>query len=407
MQRPAPRRAGAGRFIDGQASKFAANRWQPRLTIAACLGIIRCFSLLLIETIALSRTCGKVTGLLRRLLFIFIAPTLTALAGTSMLRMAVASPPDEQRSAVKLFPSDIPARHGAATAAQYSVSESDPPPDLFPNGAPPPPESRCLQPPTSAQPPASLDDYDVQPGVGPEPPTEGESYLSKLKWLGLRNSATDGRNAGMGVPLVGTSWLNRPYYLGIDLGTVWVTNPPQPDITRDSDLYGGVYGGWDWDYYWGTELSIQRATPELINENAPYANRGDRMMVYTASMLYYPWGDSFYRPYWRVGIGETDIDYPMDNGHRRQEGLWTFPIGIGIKYPVRRWLAARAELADSIGVGNEGVATQHDITLTFAPRMAVRRPSPHLLALEPQPAYLVAWDEVRKGEGGVRKGEGN
>ncbi len=62
----------------------------------------------------------------------------------------------------------------------------------------------------------------------------------------------------MGTPLVGTSWLNRPYYLGVDLGTVWEMDRVQSDVSRDTDMYGGIYGGWDWDYYWGTELSIQR-----------------------------------------------------------------------------------------------------------------------------------------------------
>jgi hypothetical protein len=214
---------------------------------------------------------------------------------------------------------------------------------------------------------SSLDDYSTE-GVGDEPPpqTESESFFSRLKWLGLRHYSADGRNAGMGTPLVGTSWLNRPYYFGVDLGTVWEMDRVQSDVSRDTDMYGGIYGGWDWDYYWGTELAIQRATPELIDEHVPNAPRGDRMMIYSASMMYYPWGDSFFRPYWRVGIGEMDIDYPMDNGLRRDESLWTFPIGIGIKYPVRRWLAARAELTDELGLGNSGVATQHDLTLTLA-----------------------------------------
>ncbi|HEX4414436.1 MAG TPA: outer membrane beta-barrel protein [Lacipirellulaceae bacterium] len=215
--------------------------------------------------------------------------------------------------------------------------------------------------------PSSPDEYSTeQSGPESEPPTETESFFSRLKWLGLRHYSTDGRNAGLGIPLVGTSWLNRPYYVGADLGTVWMTDRVQPDVTRDTDTYGGIYAGWDWDYYWGTEFAIQRATPELINEQVPNASRGDRMMIYTANMMYYPWGDSFYRPYWRVGIGEMDIDYPMDNGQRRDESLWVFPIGVGIKYPVRRWLAFRAEVTDELGLGNSGVATQHDITLTFA-----------------------------------------
>ena len=88
-------------------------------------------------------------------------------------------------------------------------------------------------------------------------------------------------------------------------------------------------------------------------------------MEETVSLMYYPWGDSLFRPYWRLGIGATDIDYPTDQGHRRDETLWTFPIGVGLKYPIRRFLAARAELTDQLALGNDGVATQHDLTLTF------------------------------------------
>jgi hypothetical protein len=120
----------------------------------------------------------------------------------------------------------------------------------------------------------------------------------------------------------------------------------------------------------GTELAINRGTPEIINERARDAPRGDRMMEETISLMYYPWGDSLFRPYWRFGIGATQVDYPTDHyptnpGFRRDETLWTFPIGVGLKYPFRRWLAARMEFADQLALGNEGVATQHDLTLTF------------------------------------------
>jgi hypothetical protein len=200
-----------------------------------------------------------------------------------------------------------------------------------------------------------------------EPQSSDEDWLfSELKWLGLRHSSTSGRNAGLGIPLTSSSWLNRPFYVGADIGTVWLTRQVQYDVSTDTDTYGGIFAGYDWDYYWGTELSVQRATPELVNSKAPDAVRGDRMMEWTTSLMYYPWGDAVFRPYWRLGIGSTDIDYPMDNGHRRDEELWTFPIGVGLAYPLRPFLAARAEFADQIALGNTGVATQHDLTLTFA-----------------------------------------
>jgi hypothetical protein len=225
------------------------------------------------------------------------------------------------------------------------------------------PETESAIPLPASQPPS---DYTGPPDDVAETP-ETDSYFSKLRWLGLRHSSYSGRNAGIGIPLTGTSWLNRPYYLGGDIGTVWLTRPINSDLTNDIDMFGGVFAGCDWDYYWGTELAINRATPEIINETTTGrdAKRGDALMEETVSLMYYPWGDSLFRPYWRLGIGATEIDYPTDRGHRRDETLWTFPIGIGLKYPFRRFLAARAEFADQLALGNDGVATQHDLTLTF------------------------------------------
>ncbi len=235
-------------------------------------------------------------------------------------------------------------------------------PEIGPDGAPTPPENVLPRQLPFPWPPA---ERAAEPVVESEPTAPSDSYFSKLKWLGLRHSSTCGRNAGLGIPLVGTSWLNRPYYLGGEIGTIWLTRPVNDDLTTDIDMFGGVFGGCDWDYYWGTELALHRATPELINENARDADRGDRLMELTASLMYYPWGDALFRPYWRCGIGATEIDYPTDAGHRRDEELWTIPVGVGLKYPVRRWLAARAEFADQLALGNHGVATQHDLTLTF------------------------------------------
>jgi hypothetical protein len=215
---------------------------------------------------------------------------------------------------------------------------------------------------------AAVSEGDNDPSAGDSevpPATPSDSFFSKLNVLGLRHSSTSGRNVGMGIPLTGTSWLNRPYYVGGDLGTVWITNPVKVGLTTDTDMFGGVFAGCDWDYYWGTELALNRATPELKNERDRDAKRGDTMTEFTTSMMYYPWGDAVFRPYWRCGMGVTSIDYPTEHGHRRDEELWTFPMGIGMKFPIRRWLAARAEFADQLALGNSGIATQHDLTLTF------------------------------------------
>jgi hypothetical protein len=205
----------------------------------------------------------------------------------------------------------------------------------------------------------------LPPGWTLRPDRVRPGYLPVLDWLGLRHSYSHGRNVGVGWPLTGTSWLNRPYYVGGEIGVLWITRAPDDSVTRDTDFYGGILFGWDWDYYWGAELRFNRATPEFFNHVAPEANRRDGLFQWSYNQMYYPWGDSMIRPYWRWGIGNTHLDFPTDYGQRRDEWMLTFPLGIGVKYPVRRWLAARAELTDQLTVGHNGIPTMNNITLTF------------------------------------------
>jgi hypothetical protein len=186
-----------------------------------------------------------------------------------------------------------------------------------------------------------------------------------MQWLGLRHSTTHGRNVGLGAPLVGTSWLNRPYYAGAELGALWIMRSQDDHVGRDTDVFGGFLFGWDWDHYWGSELRFDWATPELINSEQPSADRGDSLFAWSANLMYYPWGDSKFRPYWRWGLGSTHFDFPTDDGARRDEWLFAMPIGVGMKYPIRRWLALRTEFTDQFSIGSDGLPTQHNLTLTF------------------------------------------
>jgi hypothetical protein len=198
-----------------------------------------------------------------------------------------------------------------------------------------------------------------------EPVTEPQRDWLTLKWLGLRHSHTHGRHVGRGKPFVGTSWRNRPYYLGGELGGLWFTRSIDENITRDADAFGGVFAGWDWDHYWGSELRLDWSTPELKNTEARDAQRTDSLFTWSYSYLYYPWGDAKIRPYWRCGIGNTHFDYPLDDGERFDDWALSFPIGFGVKYPVRRWLAARAEFNDHFTVDNSRLETMHNLTFTL------------------------------------------
>ena len=244
-----------------------------------------------------------------------------------------------------------------------STGTSDQAPD-WPDGAPFVPEGMPARE-WSGVPQSPVDEFGPPPGCDVGPRGAARYYLPVMGALGLRHSSTNGRNVGRGWPLVGTSWLNRPYYFGGEVGTLWMTRGQDDSVGRDTDCFGGFYFGWDWDYYWASEFRFDWATPELINSEVPDADRTDSLFVWSYSQMYYPWGDSVIRPYWRWGIGTTSLDYPLDDGTRTDDNLLTFPIGIGLKYPLERWLAARMEFTDHLAIGSSDFPTQHNLTLTF------------------------------------------
>ncbi len=225
-------------------------------------------------------------------------------------------------------------------------------------------------PPESGEAPIPLHDlaapYEQQPSTdefgAPGYPPPG--YWPAMSRLGLRHSYTHSRSVGWGSPLVGTSWLNRPFYVGADIGNLWMTRSVEDSVGRDVDAVGGIFFGRDWDHYWGNELAFHLATTEFVNSNAPDDPVNHSMFIWNYSLMYYPWGDSAIRPYWRWGIGNTRVDFPLDDGTRHGEWLLTFPIGVGVKCPIRPWLAARTELTDYLAFDGSDVPTQNNLTLT-------------------------------------------
>lgn len=170
---------------------------------------------------------------------------------------------------------------------------------------------------------------------------------------------------GRGHPLEGTSWLNRPYYVSLAAGGLYMPRAVATNVRRDTDVLTSLAIGWDWDFYWGLEWRLALATPELKNIKAPSADRNDRLMITDLSLMYYPWGDSQVRPYWRIGVGWTEIDYPNSDGDRTQASPLTMPFGLGIKWMVKRWMAARVELIDNYSFGDSAAAAQHNMSLTI------------------------------------------
>lgn len=209
-------------------------------------------------------------------------------------------------------------------------------------------------------PPSPREEAQCAEQVGSDPP-----YRHWLidQWS-LRHSSTHGRAMGFGAPLRGTSWLNRPYDVAVDFGAFVMLNDPADGVRGNNDLFGALSIGWDWDHYWGSQMRLGWSTPELVAEGLAPRDTSDNLFLWDASLMYYPWGDSRLRPYWRVGVGLTDLEYTTSAGVRNQDVLFTLPFGGGVKYQFRPWLVWRAEVMNNLGIGMNDTGTLNNLTFT-------------------------------------------
>ncbi|MEM6331592.1 MAG: hypothetical protein AAF790_15275, partial [Planctomycetota bacterium] len=91
----------------------------------------------------------------------------------------------------------------------------------------------------------------------------------------------------------------------------------------------------------------------------------DNLFLGDISLLHYPWGDSRTRPYVRLGIGLTDIEFTDTLAQRQQETLVTLPLAVGVKYQFTRSAAWRAELANNLAIGQNDARTLSNVTFTI------------------------------------------
>ncbi|MEO0530318.1 MAG: outer membrane beta-barrel protein [Planctomycetota bacterium] len=235
-----------------------------------------------------------------------------------------------------------------------------------------------LSPPTGTPPPMAHTGVGPMPNLGPTDPfvTCGavpnggpwETGPSPRPWLmrqmDLRHSSTHGRAMGPGEPLRGTSWRNRPFAVSLDGGGLFMGDRVAANVRANNDLFGAIGVGWDLDHYWGTQVRVGWSTPTLLNTLQTSLPTDDNLFITDLSLLYYPWGDSRLRPYYRFGVGLTDIEYTNDNGLGQHEMLFTLPLAVGLKYQQNRHMAWRLEFADSIAFGQNESSTLNNFTIS-------------------------------------------
>lgn len=207
-----------------------------------------------------------------------------------------------------------------------------------------------------------------------------------VRLFGFRHSSTHGRNVGRGIPLEGTSWLNRPYHVDWFVGPLLGDQLIKNRVSQENVLFGGLRVGWDFDYYWGLEWRYGRADPNVQFATPQLTRIEESYSVGDVDLIYYPWGDSKVRPYCLLGIGAAQIDFLDDAGIHHDATLATMPVGGGVQFYQWPWLLWRLEVLDNLSYGDDGLATMHNVSITAGMEMR----------LGARPASYWPWRTSRK-----------
>lgn len=249
---------------------------------------------------------------------------------------------------------------------------ANPPLEAIPS---PPPEADEYVPPSAIMEPVVeteshgwIDPYRMgEPGVRRERHRRFEWIPQGMLPFCDDRTPTSDRFTGRGGPLVGASWLNRPFHAGWFAGSIDTGMLINDRIGTNVGFYGGYRMGWDYDYYWGLETRLGASNFGM--ENLEVGNdvnlHSANLWGWDLDMLYYPWGDSTWRPFFLLGLGFTQVQFYDQNGVSYDEGLFSMPIGFGLKVRTRPWLAWRLEFVDNIAFGHNNLATEHNVSCLF------------------------------------------
>jgi hypothetical protein len=181
-------------------------------------------------------------------------------------------------------------------------------------------------------------------------------------WFSHSDPNDPGRHVGLGQPLTGTSWRNRPWFFGTFVGGVLLDDLVPGRIYQNDTSFVGARLGLDFDHFWGLESRWAFARPDLANAiGAPLPASRDYFT--DLSLVYYPWGDARWRPYLLAGLGFQTYRFNNDLGQRISEAAFEVPLGAGIKYFYGPWFTLRFDFADNLAVGNARISGMHNISL--------------------------------------------
>ncbi|HEY2414500.1 MAG TPA: outer membrane beta-barrel protein [Pirellulaceae bacterium] len=312
---------------------------------------------------------------------LLVAALVWASAGAvAVLR---ADPPNPLRpseftsGAIRIVPLPTSAQAVTKSLAVPSLNDDEPQPEI-----PSIVENRLSQPeliPAPGPSASEMSDYFGPPDLNDPAPWQHMAHpLFAEPWFSHADPNDPDRHIGIGQPLIGTSWRNRPLYFGTFVGGIMMDDLVPGRIYQNDTTFVGLRLGYDFDHFWGLEGRWAFARPDLANgaTGAPFfpASRDNFADV---SLAFYPLGDTRWRPYLLAGLGFQTFRFNNELGQRISEAPLEIPLGAGIKYFYGPWFTLRFDFVDNLSLGNARISGMNNISfMTGAEfRFGGRRPS--------------------------------
>jgi hypothetical protein len=212
----------------------------------------------------------------------------------------------------------------------------------------------------------------VQAAPGPPPvivePVSGpRAFLTQCLPQGLIpawNPTPDWcKDRGIGGPLQTGGWRSQPFSISGFAGATNGGPIERNHVLERPSFYGGANFGWDYDHYWGIEKRLGFGALNLTNAQHQPLMTG-LSVTGEYRLMWYPLGDTRWRPFLTTGIGWSDFYFHDDFGHQHIDTLFLFPFGGGLKYLINERLAVRIDMIDELNFGGGAVTTFNYVALT-------------------------------------------
>jgi hypothetical protein len=198
--------------------------------------------------------------------------------------------------------------------------------------------------------------------IGP-PGIHHEAYgAGREPWFAHDDPNDNARYTGWGEPLTGTSWRNRPWYVGFFVGGILNDDLVSGAVDQSNAPLLGIRLGNDFDHFWGWEGRYAFNRTELFDGDRDPIVEDGRNYYVDVALLHYPWGDSRWRPYIMAGVGFSNHRFENDLGFAIDDSSLTIPWGVGLKHYYSPWFTMRFDIVDNWSLGSGQIDSMHNFS---------------------------------------------